>query len=277
MSNYILAIDQGTTSTRTIIFDQNFSIISIAQQEFKQYFPNPGWVEHDPEDIWNSVIDTVRSAIKNGNINAQDIASIGIANQRETTLVWNRKTGKAINPAIVWQDRRTTKTCELLKSKGLNKIISKKTGLVLDPYFSATKLAWMLDNVDGARTSASSGDLLFGTVDTFILWRLTGGKIHATDMTNASRTNLFNIHTQSWDPELLDIFNIPKIILPTVKNSSDDFGTTASGLFDCVININGTAGDQQAAAIGQACFAPGMLKSTYGTGCFALLLSLIHI
>ena len=271
MANYILAIDQGTTSTRTIIFDQNFSVISVAQQEFEQYFPHPGWVEHDPEDIWNSVIDTVRSAIKKVNLNAKDIASIGIANQRETTLVWNKKTGKAINPAIVWQDRRTTKTCDLLKSKGLEKIISQKTGLVLDPYFSATKLAWILDNVDGARKSASSGDLLFGTVDTFLLWRLTGGKIHATDMTNASRTNLFNIHTQSWDPELLDIFNIPKIILPTVKNSSDDFGTTASGLFDCVININGTAGDQQAAAIGQACFAPGMLKSTYGTGCFALL------
>ena len=271
MSNYILAIDQGTTSTRTIIFDQNFAIISIAQQEFQQYFPNPGWVEHDPEDIWNSVIDTARSAIKKVNLNAKDIASIGIANQRETTVVWNKKTGKAIYPAIVWQDRRTAKTCELLKSKDLEHIISQKTGLVLDPYFSATKLAWILDNVDGARTSASSGDLLFGTVDTFLLWRLTGGKIHATDMTNASRTNLFNIHTQSWDPELLDLFNIPKIVLPTVKNCSDDFSTTISGLFDCEININGIAGDQQSAAIGQACFTPGMLKSTYGTGCFALL------
>ena len=220
MSNYILAIDQGTTSTRTIIFDQNFTIISIVQQEFQQYFPNPGWVEHDPEDIWNSVIDTARSAIKKVNLNAKDIASIGIANQRETALVWNKKTGKAIYPAIVWQDRRTAKTCDLLKSKGLEYTISQKTGLLLDPYFSATKLAWILDNVDGARTSASSGDLLFGTVDTFLLWRLTGGKIHATDMTNASRTSLFNIHTQSWDPELLDLFNIPKIILPTVKKLS---------------------------------------------------------
>ncbi|OUU56069.1 MAG: glycerol kinase, partial [Candidatus Endolissoclinum sp. TMED55] len=271
MSNYILAIDQGTTSTRTIIFDQNFTIISIAQQKFQQSFPNPGWVEHDPEDIWNSVIDTARGAIKKVNLNAKDIASIGIANQRETTLVWNKKTGKAIYPAIVWQDRRTAKTCDLLKSKGLEYTISQKTGLVLDPYFSATKLAWILDNVDGARTSASSGDLLFGTVDTFLLWRLTGGKIHATDMTNASRTSLFNIHTQSWDPELLDLFNIPKIILPTVKKCSDNFGTTISGLFDRKININGIAGDQQAAAIGQACFTPGMLKSTYGTGCFALL------
>ena len=271
MSNYILAIDQGTTSTRSIIFDQNLAIISIAQQEFQQYFPNPGWVEHDPEDIWKSAIDTAQSAIKKVDLNAKDIASIGIANQRETTLVWNKKTGKAIYPAIVWQDRRTAKTCDLLKSKGLEYTISQKTGLVLDPYFSATKLAWILDNVDGARTSASSGDLLFGTVDTFLLWRLTGGKIHATDMTNASRTSLFNIHTQSWDPELLDIFNIPKIILPTVKKCSDNFGTTIPNLFDCKININGIAGDQQAAAIGQACFTPGMLKSTYGTGCFALL------
>ncbi|MBB45241.1 MAG: glycerol kinase [Rhodospirillaceae bacterium] len=271
MPKYILAIDQGTTSTRAVIFDQNFSIVSINQQELQQFFPRSGWVEHDPDEIWNSTIETAQKAITKANLTAQDVVSIGITNQRETTLVWNKKTGKAIYPAIVWQDRRTAEICDFLKLKNFEPIISQKTGLVLDPYFSATKIAWILDNVEDARKNALSGDLLFGTVDTFLLWRLTGGKIHATDMTNASRTSLFNIHTQSWDQELLDIFNIPAIMLPTVKNCSDKFGTTDSNLFGCEININGIAGDQQAAAIGQACFDPGMLKSTYGTGCFALL------
>ena len=271
MTKYILAIDQGTTSSRAIIFDKNLNVISSDQKEFNQHFPNSGWVEHDPEDIWQTTLETCHNAITRALISSSDLLSIGITNQRETIILWDRETGTPVYRAIVWQDRRTAKTCDLLKSKGLEYTISQKTGLVLDPYFSATKLAWILDNVDGARTNASSGDLLFGTVDTFLLWRLTGGKIHATDMTNASRTSLFNIHTQSWDPELLDLFNIPKIILPTVKKCSDNFGTTISGLFDRKININGIAGDQQAAAIGQACFTPGMLKSTYGTGCFALL------
>ena len=271
MPKYVLAIDQGTTSTRAVIFDQNFSIVSINQQDLQQFFPRSGWVEHDPDEIWNSTIETAQKAITKANLTAQDIASIGITNQRETTLVWNKKTGKAIHPAIVWQDRRTAEICDFLKSKNFEPIISQKTGLVLDPYFSATKIAWILDNVEDARKNAVSGDLLFGTVDTFLLWRLTGGKIHATDMTNASRTSLFNIHAQSWDQELLDIFNIPAIMLPTVKNCSDKFGTTDPSLFGCEININGIAGDQQAASIGQACFNPGMLKSTYGTGCFALL------
>ena len=271
MSKYVMAIDQGTTSTRTIIFDQNFSIQSIAQKEFKQFFPKPGWVEHNPEDIWMSTIETARCAITKAFVNSKDITSIGITNQRETTIVWDKTTGKPIYPAIVWQDRRTTSMCELLKSKGLEPLISEKTGLLLDPYFSATKLAWILDNVDDARTSAAAGNLLFGTVDSFLIWNLTGGKIHATDMTNASRTSLFNIHTHNWDSELLDVFNIPENILPEVKNCSDNFGATEASLFNDTININGVAGDQQAAAIGQACFHPGMLKSTYGTGCFALL------
>jgi glycerol kinase len=271
MSKYVMAIDQGTTSTRTIIFDQNFSIQSIAQKEFDQFFPKPGWVEHNPEDIWMSTIETARCAITKAFVNSKDITSIGITNQRETTIVWDKTTGKPIYPAIVWQDRRTASMCELLKSKGLEPLISEKTGLLLDPYFSATKLAWILDNVDDARTSAAAGNLLFGTVDSFLIWNLTGGKIHATDMTNASRTSLFNIHTHNWDSELLDVFNIPENILPEVKNCSDNFGATEASLFNGTININGVAGDQQAAAIGQACFHPGMLKSTYGTGCFALL------
>ena len=271
MSKYVLAIDQGTTSTRTIVFNQNFSIISYAQKELEQFFPAPGWVEHNPEDIWISTLETAQCAIKKALINTNDIASIGITNQRETTIVWDKITGKPIYPAIVWQDRRTADVCELLKSKGLETLISEKTGLLLDPYFSATKLTWILDNVSDARNSAAEGNLLFGTVDSFLLWRLTGGKIHATDMTNASRTSLFNIHTHSWDSELLDIFNIPENMLPEVKNCSDNFGTTDPSLFNGTININGVAGDQQAAAIGQACFRPGMLKSTYGTGCFALL------
>lgn len=271
MSKYVMAIDQGTTSTRTIIFDQNFSIQSIAQKEFEQFFPKPGWVEHNPEHIWMSTIETARCAITKAFVNSKDITSIGITNQRETTIVWDKTTGKPIYPAIVWQDRRTASICELLKSKGLEPLISEKTGLLLDPYFSATKLAWILDNVDDARTSAAAGNLLFGTVDSFLIWNLTGGKIHATDMTNASRTSLFNIHTHNWDSELLDVFNIPENILPEVKNCSDNFGATEASLFNGTININGVAGDQQAAAIGQACFHPGMLKSTYGTGCFALL------
>ena len=223
MSKYVLAIDQGTTSTRTIVFNQNFSIISYAQKEFEQFFPAPGWVEHNPEDIWISALETAQCAIKKALIKSNDITSIGITNQRETTIVWDKITGKPIYPAIVWQDRRTADLCELLKSKGLEALISEKTGLLLDPYFSATKLTWILDNVSDARNRAAEGNLLFGTVDSFLLWRLTGGKIHATDMTNASRTSLFNIHTHSWDSELLDIFNIPENMLPEVKNCSDNF------------------------------------------------------
>ena len=271
MSKYVLAIDQGTSSTKAILFDQTFSVKSIAQQEFEQFFPYPGWVEHNPEDLWNSVLATSRSVIKKSNVNSSNIVSIGITNQRETTIVWDKNTGKSIYPAIVWQDRRTSNTCELLKAENLEELISKKTGLLLDPYFSATKISWILDNVDGARFNAESGNLLFGTVDTFLLWRLTGGETHATDMTNASRTCLFNIHTQRWDNELLDLFKIPKAMLPEVKNCADDFGITDPALFNGSINISGVAGDQQSAAIGQACFDPGMIKSTYGTGCFALL------
>ena len=271
MTKYILAIDQGTTSSRAMLFDQNYRVAAVAQQEFKQHYPNSGWVEHDPEEIWQTTIESCRSCLAKFDLGGADIAAIGITNQRETTVVWDRNTGHAIYPAIVWQDRRTSEYCKDLKKQGLEADVIEKTGLLLDPYFSATKLAWILDHVDGARASAGRGELAFGTIDCFLLWRLTGGAVHATDATNASRTMLFDIRNNRWSEELLEMFNIPPSILPEVKNCADDFGHTEPRLFDGKINICGIAGDQQAATIGQACFQPGMMKSTYGTGCFALL------
>lgn len=271
MTKFVLAIDQGTTSSRAILFDEARKIVAIDQQEFAQHFPNSGWVEHDPEDIWSSVVKTVRGVLDKAGVEANSVAAIGITNQRETTVVWDKETGKPIYNAIVWQDRRTSEYCTSLKEQGFEPHFSKKTGLLLDPYFSGTKISWLLENVEGARSRAEKGELLFGTVDTFLLWRLTDGNTHATDATNASRTLLYNIGNGSWDEELLNILNVPSEMLPDVKDCSSDFGETAEGLFGASIPIFGVAGDQQAAAIGQACFEPGMIKSTYGTGCFALL------
>ena len=271
MGSYILAIDQGTTSTRAIIFDGQFRPIASDQMEFKQYFPNDGWVEHDAEEIWQSVVTTCRNAIAKSEIEPSQIAGIGITNQRETTIIWDRKTGKAIAPAIVWQDRRTADYCDGLKAQGLEKTITKKTGLLLDPYFSATKVKFLLDNVEGARAKAENGDLAFGTVDSFLLWHLSGGKVHKTDATNASRTMLFNIVENQWDDELLTIFDIPRSILPEVHDCAFEFGVCEKELLGAAIPILGIAGDQHAATVGQACFEPGMMKSTYGTGCFAML------
>lgn len=271
MRDYLLAIDQGTTSSRAIIFDKTLNHISSAQQEFTQHFPSPGMVEHNPEEIWKTVLDTARNAIVKANITASQIAGIGITNQRETTIIWDKTTGKPIYNAIVWQDRRTADYCASLRAKNLEKTINEKTGLLLDPYFSATKIAWILEHVSGARAAADAGKLAFGTIDCFLLWQLTGGKVHSTDATNASRTMLLNIHTGQWDDDLLNLFNIPRSMLPDVRDCNAQFGQTSSGLFDTPINILGMAGDQQAATIGQCCFKPGMMKSTYGTGCFALL------
>jgi glycerol kinase len=269
--SFVLAIDQGTTSSRAIVFRGDISIAASAQAEFPQHFPASGWVEHEPEDIWTSTIATCREALKKAGLAAKDIAAIGITNQRETTVVWDRAMGKAVHRAIVWQDRRTADICAKLKSEGLEPKISARTGLIIDPYFSGTKVAWILDQVPGARDRAERGELLFGTVDCYLLWRLTGAKVHATDATNASRTLLFNIHTGEWDDELLKILRVPRSMLPEVKDSSHHFGDSAAELFGGSIAISGIAGDQQAATIGQACFSPGMIKSTYGTGCFALL------
>ena len=271
MNDHIIAIDQGTTSSRAIVFDRHFRMLSSGQQEFQQHFPNSGWVEHDPEDIWITTVATVRRAMEAAGLSGRDIAGIGITNQRETTLIWDRDTGKPIYRAIVWQDRRTANLCEKLKAQGLEPTFSEKTGLLLDPYFSGTKIAWMLDNVPGARSRAEAGKLAFGTVDSFLLWRLTGGRTHTTDATNAARTLLYNIRDNAWDEELLDILDIPAALLPEVKDSADDFGHTAPELFGSPIAVRGIAGDQQAALIGQACFGRGMIKSTYGTGCFAVL------
>lgn len=268
---HILAIDQGTTSSRAIVFDQSLSVCASAQQEFAQHFPQSGWVEHDPQDILQSVVETSQEAIAKARIAPSDVAAIGITNQRETTLIWDRATGKPIYNAIVWQDRRTADNCAALKAAGHEPAISEKTGLLLDPYFSATKIAWLLDNVAGARDAANRGDLAFGTVDSYLVWHLTGGACHATDATNASRTMLFNIHDRCWDAELLEMFNVPESLLPEVKDNAADFGVTEPGVFGAGVPIAGMAGDQQAATVGQACFAPGMIKSTYGTGCFALL------
>jgi glycerol kinase len=271
MSSYVLAIDQGTTSSRAIVFRDNISIAAVAQQEFPQHFPASGWVEHEPDDIWNSTLATCREAMAKANVGARDVAAIGITNQRETVVVWDRATGRAIHRAIVWQDRRTADSCAQMKGDCLENEITARTGLIIDPYFSGTKVAWLLDQVPGARTRAERGELLFGTIDCYLLWRLTGGKIHATDATNASRTLLFNIHAGDWDDTLLKILRVPRSMLPAVKDSSVHFGDSVADLFGAPIAIRGIAGDQQAATIGQACFAPGMMKSTYGTGCFALL------
>lgn len=271
MSNFILAIDQGTTSSRAIIFDKALNPISSSQKEIEQFFPKSGWVEHDAEEIWKSVLNVSKSAIRKSQKSISNIKAIGITNQRETTVIWNRKTGKPIHKAIVWQDRRTADYCASLKAKGLEAIFNKKTGLYLDPYFSGTKIKWLLDHVKGARQAAERGELAFGTIDSFLIWRLTGGKVHATDGTNASRTLIYNIHKGEWDEELLQILNIPRSILPEVKNCADDYGVSDRKIFGFNLPICGVAGDQQAATIGQACFSPGMMKSTYGTGCFALL------
>jgi glycerol kinase len=272
MKEFVLAIDQGTTSSRAIIFDANLSPIATAQQEFTQIFPQSGWVEHDPEEIWSVTAGVCLQAIEKSHINLASIASIGITNQRETIVVWDKRTGKAIYNAIVWQDRRTADHCSTLKQNGLEPLFRQKTGLLLDPYFSATKVAWILDNVSGAREAAEAGHLLFGTIDCYLIWRLTGGVVHATDATNASRTLIYNIHDGCWDEELLKLLDIPSSMLPVVKNCADDFGVTRPDLLGgYAIPISGVAGDQQAATLGQACFAPGMFKSTYGTGCFALL------
>ncbi len=268
---YILAIDQGTTSSRALIFNEDMKVVASAQQEFEQHFPKSGWVEHEPEDIWQTTLATSREAIAKAGLEASQVNAIGITNQRETTVVWDRDTGKPIHRAIVWQDRRTADFCARLKSEGQEPLVSSKTGLLLDPYFSGTKIAWILDNVDGARAAADAGRLAFGTVDTYLLWRLTGGQVHATDATNASRTLLYNIETGQWDDDLLKLLNVPRALLPDVRDSAADFGQSSSEIFGTAIPIAGIAGDQQAATVGQACFSPGMLKSTYGTGCFALL------
>jgi glycerol kinase len=270
--NYILSIDQGTTSTRAIIFDRAGSVISSAQESFKQHFPANGWVEHDPEDIWRDTLKVCHEALAIKQIADTQIAALGITNQRETTVIWERKTGKPIYNALVWQDRRTADICKQLREETANvDLVQSKTGLLIDPYFSATKIMWLLDNIPGAREQAKRGELAFGTIDAFLLWRFTEGKAHATDATNASRTMLFNIHTQEWDKELLELFNIPAAILPEVKDSSAPFGVTANNIFEAGIPIAGIAGDQQAALVGQVCFQPGMIKSTYGTGCFMVL------
>lgn len=271
MPRYILAIDQGTTSSRAILFDQDLQIIAVDQKEFTQFFPQSGWVEHDAEEIWETTLTTCRGAIKKAGVAVTEIAGIGITNQRETTILWDRETGKPIHKAIVWQDRRTSDFCRSLEAGGHGKSITEKTGLLIDAYFSGTKIHWLLENVDGARKLAEQGRLCFGTVDCFLLWRLTGGKVHATDATNASRTMLYNIHENCWDSDLLTLLNIPASILPEVKDSAADFGVSQADLFGSEIPIGGVAGDQQAALVGQACFSPGMIKSTYGTGCFVVL------
>jgi glycerol kinase len=271
LTSYVLAIDQGTTSTRAMLFRADTSIAAVAQQEFPQHFPADGEVEHEPEDLWATTVATCQDVLRKANAAATDIVAIGITNQRETTLLWERSTGRAVHRAIVWQDRRTADLCARLKDAGHEPRVAAKTGLLLDPYFSASKLAWLLSHVPGAADKAARGELAFGTVDTYLLWRLTGGKIHATDATNASRTLLFDIHKGCWDDELLKLFGVPRSVLPQVLDSSAAFGVTGAKLFGAAIPIYGIAGDQQAAMIGQACFTPGMLKATYGTGCFALL------
>jgi glycerol kinase len=271
MKEFILAIDQGTTSSRAILFDHNGGIRATAQREFKQYFPQPGWVEHDANEIWSTQAGVITEALAQGRVEFGNVAAIGITNQRETTVIWNRATGQPIHHAIVWQDRRTAKVCDDLKAKGLAKKIQEKTGLVLDAYFSGTKVQWLLDNVPGARQDAEAGKLAFGTIDTWLTWNLTGGKLHITDVSNASRTLLYNIHSQQWDEELLKLFNVPRSLLPEVRASSEVYGETAGHLYKDTVPIAGIAGDQQAALFGQMCLEPGMLKHTYGTGGFMVL------
>ncbi len=270
-SGAILAIDQGTTSTRAMVFDAETRVLGQAQQEFEQHYPRPGWVEHEAEDIWSGTLAVVRGALDKAGLGAGEVAALGITNQRETVMLWDRRDGKALHRAIVWQDRRTAELCQSLKRQGHEPLFTERTGLLLDPYFSGTKLAWLLDNVEGARAAAEAGHLAFGTIDSFLIWRLTGGRVHATDATNASRTLLYDIRRNDWDAELLEILGIPASLLPEVRDSAADFGTTEPGLFGAPIAIAGVAGDQQAATVGQACFEPGMVKSTYGTGCFALV------
>jgi glycerol kinase len=271
MKKYVLTLDQGTTSSRAILFNKEGSIVSLAQKEFQQIYPKPGWVEHDPMEIWSSQASVITEAILQEKINAEEIAAIGITNQRETTIVWDRETGKPIYNAIVWQDRRTSAQCDLLKEKNADSIIREKTGLVLDAYFSATKIQWILDNVKGAREKAEEGKLAFGTVDSWLIWNLTEGKLHITDVSNASRTMIYNIHTLAWDEELLDIFKIPASMLPEVRSSSEVYGETSGKLLGTKVPVAGIAGDQQAALFGHICNKPGMVKNTYGTGCFMLM------
>jgi len=268
-SDFLLAIDQGTTSTRAILFDAGGAIQRIARRELRQIYPQPGWVEHDPEEIWDAVVATCREAIAAAA--GRPVAAIGITNQRETTVLWDRASGRPVHNAIVWQDRRTAGLCEAWRAEGLAEPVGVRTGLVLDPYFSASKIRWLLDAVPGLRPRAEAGEIAFGTIDSFLLWRLTGGAVHATDVTNASRTMLFDLHRLDWDAELLDAFRIPRALLPEIRDTDADYGATAPALFDAAIPIAGIAGDQHAALIGQACFRPGMVKSTYGTGAFALL------
>lgn len=266
----ILAIDQGTTSSRAILFSGDGRRLGQAQKELPQHFPHSGWVEHDAEDIWRDTVEVMRGALADAGKNAEDVAAIGITNQRETTVIWDRATGEAVHKAIVWQDRRTASFCQDLRNQGAEEVVRQRTGLLLDPYFSGTKIAWLLDNVPGVRERAERGELAFGTIDSFLLWRLTGGKVHATDATNAARTLIFDIRRQIWDPELLALLRIPESLLPEVRDSDADFGATEPDILGRAIPIGGIAGDQQAATVGQACFEAGMMKSTYGTGCFAL-------
>lgn len=271
MTSYVLAIDQGTTSSRAIVFRADMTIVAIAQEELPQHYPAPGWVEHDAEDIWRTVLSTARSALAEAGLTAREIAGIGITNQRETILIWERATGRPIHRAIVWQDRRTADVCQQLKDAGHEPRVSAATGLLVDPYFSGTKIGWLLDRVPGAREQAERGELAFGTIDSFLLWRFTGGRVHASDATNAARTLLFNIHRNEWDAELCELLNVPMSLLPEVRDCAAAFGHTAPEHLGGDIPILGMAGDQQAALIGQGCFQPGMMKSTYGTGCFAVL------
>jgi len=270
MTKQILAIDQGTSSNRTVVFDQSMRVITSAQQEFPQHYPKPGWVEHDPEQIWQSVLEVSRRALAHAEVDGSSIAGLGITNQRETTLLWDRSTGACVYNAIVWQDRRTSAHCRRLRDEGAEELVMQKTGLRLDPYFSASKIAWILDNVADARRLAGQGRLAFGTIDCFLLWRLSGGRVHATDATNASRTLLFDIHRQRWDDELLQLFDLPRSLLPEVRDCADDYGATDSTVIGLAVPICGIAGDQQAALIGQAGFAEGTTKSTFGTGCFVI-------
>ena len=268
---YIMALDQGTTSSRTIIFDQAGSVVAVAQKEFTQIYPKPGWVEHDPLEIWSTQLETAKEALEKANVKPEQIAAIGITNQRETTVVWDKNTGEPVYNAIVWQCRRTAPICDDLKARGLADSIKDKTGLVVDAYFSGTKIAWILDNVPGIREKAEKGDLLFGNIDTWLIWKLTGGKTHTTDYSNASRTMIYNIHDLDWDDDILKELNIPRVMLPEALPSSHVYGKTDAAVFGAEVPIAGDAGDQQAALFGQACFEPGMAKNTYGTGCFMLM------
>src|SRR5579884_1795839 len=268
---YVLALDQGTTSSRAIVFNHEGRVVSVANQEFPQIYPQPAWVEHNPEDIWSSQLAVAKKVLADKGLTPADIAAIGITNQRETTIIWERDTGKPVMNAIVWQDRRTAGICDQLKAEGWEPKIRDKTGLVIDAYFSGTKVKWMLDNIQGLRQRAEKGEVLFGNVDTYLIWRLTGGKVHVTDYSNASRTMLFNIHTLQWDDEILAKFGVPLAMLPKPAQSSEVYGQTDESIFGGAIPIAGDAGDQQAATFGQACFTPGMAKNTYGTGCFMLM------